>query len=60
MRHQGLPLTKKWFLGKFSDMEGGFNMDEAKKDIADFRIAKAQASILEVVSAAAEQNENAA
>ena len=54
------PLTKKWFLGKFSDMEGGFNMDEAKKDIADFRIAKAQASILEVVSAAAEQNENAA
>ena len=56
------PLTKKWFLGKFSDMEGGFNMDEAKKDIADFRIAKAQASILEVVSAAAaaEQNENEA
>ncbi len=54
------PLTKKWFLGKFSDMEGGFNMDEAKKDIADFRIAKAQASILEVVSAVAEQNENAA
>ena len=54
------PLTKKWFLGKFSDMEGGFNMDKAKKDIADFRIAKAQASILEVVSAAAEQNENAA
>ena len=54
------PLTKKWFLGKFSDMEGGFNMDEAKKDIADFRIAKAQASILEVVSAAAAQNENAA
>ena len=56
------PLTKKWFLGKFSDMEGGFNMDKAKKDIADFRIAKAQASILEVVSAAAaaEQTENAA
>ena len=54
------PLTKKWFLGKFSDMEGVFDMDAAKKDIADFRIAKAQASILEVVSAAAEQNENAA
>ena len=56
------PLTKKWFLGKFSDMEGGFDMDAAKKDIADFRIAKAQASILEVVSEAAaeEQNENEA
>ena len=56
------PLTKKWFLGKFSDMEGVFDMDAAKKDIADFRIAKAQASILEVVSAAAaaEQNENEA
>ena len=56
------PLTKKWFLGKFSDMEGGFDMDAAKKDIADYRIAKAQASILEVVSEAAaeEQNENEA
>ena len=53
------PLTKKWFLGKFSDMEGCFDMDAAKKDIADFRIAKAQASILEVVSkaAAAEQDD---
>ena len=54
------PLTKKWFLGEFSDMEGGFDMEAAKKDIANYRIAKAQASILEVVSAAAEQNENAA
>ena len=47
------PLVKKWFLAKFSDMEGVFDMDAAKKDIADFRIAKAQASILEVVSEAA-------
>ena len=56
------PLTKKWFLGEFSDMEGGFDMEAAKKDIANYRIAKAQASILEVVSAAAaaEQNENEA
>ena len=56
------PLTKKWFLGKFSDMEGGFDMEAAKKDISNFRIAKAQASILEVVSAAAaaEQTEAAA
>ena len=53
------PLTKKWFLSKFSDMEGSFDMEAAKKDISDFRIAKAQASILEVVSkaAAAEQND---
>ena len=53
------PLTKKWFLSKFSDMEGSFDMEAAKKDISDFRIAKAQASILEVVSkaAAAEQDD---
>ena len=56
------PLVKKWFLAKFSDMEGVFDMDAAKKDIADFRIAKAQASILEVVSEAAaeEQDEDEA
>ena len=35
------PLTKKWFLGKFSDKESGFDMDAARKDIADFRIAQA-------------------
>ena len=35
------PLTKKWFLGKFSNMEGGFDMDAARKDIANFRIEKA-------------------
>ena len=54
------PLTKKWFLAKFSDMDGVFDMEAAKKDIADFRIAKAQASILEVVSEAAadEQDED--
>ena len=40
-------------------MDGGFDMEAAKKDIANYRIAKAQASILEVVSAAAadEQDE---
>ena len=46
------PLVKKWFLSKFSDMEGGFDMEAAKRDISDYRIAKAQASIMEVVSAA--------
>ena len=25
------PLTKKWFLGEFSDMEGGFDMEAAKR-----------------------------
>lgn len=56
------PLVKKWFLSKFSDMDGVFDMDAAKKDIADFRIAKAQASILAAVSEAAaeEQDEDKA
>lgn len=54
------PLVKKWFLAKFSDMEGGFDMEAAKKDIADYRIAKAQASIQEVVSAAAADEDEAA
>ena len=35
------PLTKKWFLGKFSDVESGFDMDAARKTIADFRIVQA-------------------
>lgn len=54
------PLVKKWFLHKFSDMEGVFDMDAAKKDISDFRIAKVQASILEAVSAetASEQTDD--
>lgn len=55
------PLTKKWFLGKFSDTEGVFDMDAAKEAIADFRIVKAKSSIQEVASAAAtEQTEIAA
>ena len=56
------PLVKKWFLSKFSDMEGGSDMEAAKRDISDYRIAKAQASIMEVVSEAAveEQDEDEA
>jgi len=56
------PLTKKWFLGKFGTEDEGFDMAAAKERISNFRIAKAQASILEVVSAAAaaEQTEIAA
>ena len=43
-------------------MEGGFDMEAAKKDISNFRIAKAQASILAAVSEAAaeEQDEDKA
>ena len=56
------PLVKKWFLSKFSDMEGGFDMEASKRDISNYRIAKAQASIMEVVSAAVadEQDEDEA
>ena len=35
------PLTKKWFLGEFDPDNQGFDMDAAKKEIADYRIAKA-------------------
>lgn len=35
------PFTKKWFLGEFDSNNQGFDMDEAKKEIADYRIAKA-------------------
>ena len=56
------PLTKKWFVDKFRDEEGGFDMDAAKKKIANYRISKAKASIVEIVSeeTADEQTENAA
>lgn len=59
------PLTKKWFLGKFSDMEGGFDMEAAKKDIAEFRIAQAEKKVAESLAAmaaapAAEQTKAAA
>ena len=35
------PFTKKWFLGKFSK----FNIEEAKEQISDYRIAQAQNSV---------------
>ena len=35
------PFTKKWFLGEFDPDNQGFDMDTAKKEIADYRIAKA-------------------
>lgn len=35
------PFTKKWFLGEFDSNGEGFDMEKAKKEIADYRIAKA-------------------
>lgn len=59
------PLTKKWFLDKFSDMEGGFDMDAAKKEISDFRITLAKKNVADSLAAmsaatATEQTEDAA
>lgn len=36
------PLTKKWFLGKFGTEDQPFDMEQARKDIADFRIKQAE------------------
>lgn len=54
------PLTKKWFLGKFSDEESGFDMDAARKDIANFRIAQATQLLTNVSSDNAEQTNEVA
>ena len=35
------PFTKKWFLGEFDPDKQGFNMEQAKEEIANHRIAKA-------------------
>lgn len=35
------PFTKKWFLGEFDSDGKGFDMDEAKKEITTYRMAKA-------------------
>ena len=35
------PFTKKWFLGEFDPDKQGFDMEKAKKEISDYRIAKA-------------------
>lgn len=39
------PFVKKWFLGKFGTEEQPFDMEEAKKAISDYRIAKAEQSV---------------
>lgn len=50
------PLTKKWFIQKFGSEGNGFDMEAAKKAIAQFRISQAQKMAtgeLSLVSAAA-------
>ena len=49
------PFTKKWFLGEFDPDKNGFDMEKAKEDIADYRIAKA---VLSATPAADEQSED--
>ena len=36
------PLTKKWFLGKFSTEDQPFDMEQARKEISDYRIQLAE------------------
>ena len=36
------PMTKKWFLNKFSTEEEPFDMDEARQAISDYEIAEAE------------------
>lgn len=44
------PLTKKWFLGKFSTETKPFDMNEAKEAIAQFRIAQAEMMVAKTLS----------
>ena len=36
------PLTKKWFLGKFGTEDQPFDMEQARKEISDYRIQQAE------------------
>ena len=36
------PLTKKWFLAKFGTEDQPFDMEQARKEIADYRIQLAE------------------
>ena len=35
------PFVKKWFLGEFDPDHEGFDMEQAKKEISDYKIAEA-------------------
>lgn len=49
------PFTKKWFLGEFDPDKQGFDMEKAKKEIADYRMAKA---VLSATPASDEKNDD--
>ena len=51
------PFTKKWFLGEFDPDGLGFDMENAKQEIANYRIAKA---VFTVAPASAEENDDQA
>ena len=36
------PMTKKWFLGKFGTEDQPFDMEQARKEISDYRIQQAE------------------
>lgn len=57
---KAFPMTKKWFLDKFSTGEKPFNMDDAREKISDFRIAQATKPLTDVSSDNAEQTNEAA
>ena len=48
------PFVKKWFLGEFDPDKQGFDMEKAKKEISDYRIATA---VISVTPAPAEKQE---
>ena len=49
-------FTKKWFLGKFGTEEKPFDMEEAKKAISDYLIAKAEQSVAAIFDEQSEDN----
>lgn len=44
------PMTKKWFLGKFSTEDKPFDMEEARTMISDYRIAQAEKATAIIVN----------
>ena len=49
------PITKKWFLDEFDPDDKGFDMDKAREEITEYRIAKA---VRNVASTPDEENED--
>mgnify|MGYP004471689721 FL=1 len=57
---KAFPMTKKWFLDKFSTGEKPFNMADAREKISNFRIAQATKPLTDISSDNAEQTNEAA